>query len=63
MLEANISMLNLALMDKFVATPVTIGTVLVGIVSITCGADEVATESEPPPPQAVNKAANDTAII
>jgi hypothetical protein len=62
MLEASISILNLALMDKLVATPVTIGTVLVGIVSITCGADEVTTESDPPPPQAVKKTAKDTAI-
>jgi hypothetical protein len=50
-------------MDKLVVTPVTIGTVLVGIVSMTCGADEGETEPEPPPPQAVKNAANDIAII
>ena len=52
-------------MDKLVATPVTIGTVLVGIVSMTCGADEGETEPEPEPlpPQAVKNAANDIAII
>jgi hypothetical protein len=58
MLDANIAALNLAVMDMLVATPVTIGTVFAGVVSITLGSVGVVELVLPePPPQAASKQA------